>query len=109
MYYIYAFLVALISAMLAMGVLVAASFTTRVRSYVLARLMARPSFRRSVYAALDLENVGFGLALFGGIIALVVVLLLIYAPSALPLIDNEVIALIALILVVAGLIVHAAD
>lgn len=104
--------VALVATLVVALVALTVAVVGMVAAFVSGRLAlrGRVAWRRAgALGVIDLENVGFGLAVFGGILALVVVLLIIWAPTAIPLIDNEVIALIGLILVVAGVLVHLAD
>lgn len=59
---------------------------------------------------LSAENVGYGLAIGGGLMALAVAIGILFIPVAtFPTIDAEMGAFIAAILFVAGILVHAAD
>lgn len=77
--------------------------------------MARASarflrLRRSAGGKITAEAVGFGLAAGGAILAISALVGLIFVPaSVFPLIDAEVAAFMGVILLVAGIIVHAAD
>ena len=73
-------------------------------------LLSTARLHRNTSGKLSAENVGYGLAVAGGIMALAVLLGLLFVPVAsFPTIDAEMGALLAAILFVAGIIVHAAD
>lgn len=68
------------------------------------------SFRANRMGALRLEHVGYGLAVAGAVLALVAFLGAVFIPVAtVALIYWEVLALLGAILLVIGLVVHAAE
>lgn len=68
------------------------------------------SLHASRRAALRAENIGYGLAVGGAIMALAALVGVIFVPATtFPLVDGEVAAFLGAILLVAGIIVHAAD
>ena len=75
-----------------------------------ASLGNRRSFRRNLAAAIKLEHVGYGLAVAGALLALVAFLGAVFIPvSTVALVYWEVIALIAVILLVIGVVVHSSE
>jgi hypothetical protein len=80
----------------------------RERMKVLAVSHSRRSLSRNERGEITMEGVGFGLAVFGGIIALAALFGIIFVSAVtFPLIDAEFMALVGVILIVAGYIVHA--
>ena len=81
------------------------------QALLLQGLMARDLRRnRRAVSGLTAENVGYGLAVGGAIMALGALVGILFVPVAtFPLIDGEVAAFLGAVLLIAGIIVHAAD
>jgi len=59
---------------------------------------------------MDAESVGFGLAVAGAVLALGAVISLLFIPTTtVPTVDAEILALLGVIVLIAGIIVHYAD
>jgi hypothetical protein len=68
------------------------------------------SFRRSTSGKLSTESIGFGLAVGGGMLALIAILGILFIPSAtFTTLDGELFALFGVIMLAIGVVVHAAD
>jgi len=77
---------------------------------VVALRASRPSLRGNTSGRLSMESVGWGLTVFGAIVAIAMLLGILFIPAAtFPLIDAEFGALVGVILLVAGVLVHSAD
>jgi hypothetical protein len=81
-------------------------------SHALARVASwRPrSLRSNRSGRLSMESVGWGLTAAGAVLAIAILIGVLFVPaSEFPLIDAEFGALLGAILLVAGIVVHAAD
>jgi hypothetical protein len=68
------------------------------------------SLRRSTSGKLSTESIGFGLAVGGGLLALIAILGILFIPSAtFTTLDGELFALFGVIMLAIGVVVHAAD
>jgi predicted anti-sigma-YlaC factor YlaD len=79
-------------------------------AFPLLALLSTHRLHASRAGKLSAENVGYGLAVVGAVLAFIALLAVLFISVDLwPLIYSEILALIGIILLVAGVIVHAAQ